>query len=88
MSPHWVIAIVSIFSVFLIPILVIMVRGAMKWTHVTDKLETLVSKVEELVTDQDKVHAEMLAQMRSDREAMDRRVRFMEEHFMLGGGKP
>lgn len=87
------IALLTLFSVLLIPILVFIVRGAIRWTHVEDKLTTLIGSVEKLVSDKDRAHAELradenrmhaeiLEQMRLDREATDRRLRFIEEAWM------
>lgn len=82
----------AVTAVLLIPALVILVRGAVKWTRTEDRLAELVGDVHRLVSDKDRVHAEMLEQMRIDREATDRRLRYLEEFFMdrgrrrLGGG--
>ena len=84
-SPDWIIVILSIFSVLLTPILVILVRGAVKWTRTEDKLGMLVDDVRQLVADKDKVHAEILEQMRLDRDNTDRRLRFIEEFWMQRG---
>jgi len=75
----------SVLSVLIIPALVILVRGAVKWTRTEDKLSTLVDDVRELVEQKDKVHAAMLEQMRVDRDATDKRLRFIEEWFMTSG---
>lgn len=75
----------SAIGIIIIPTLVILVRGAIKWTRTEDQLGTLVSDVRELVDTKDKVHTAMLDQMRVDREATDRRLRFIEEWFMRAG---
>jgi len=84
-SPDWVVAILTVFSVLLTPILVILIRGAVKWTRTEDKLGMLVDDVRQLVADKDKVHAEILEQMRLDRDNTDRRLRFIEEFWMQRG---
>lgn len=84
-SADWVIAVLSVFSVLLIPTLIFIVRGAIKWTRVEDRLGTLVEQVQHLISDQDQVHAQLLEQMRVDRENADRRLRFVEEYWMLRG---
>lgn len=83
--PDWIAIILTIFSVFLIPTLVILIRGAVKWTRTEDKLGELVDDVRQLVADKDKVHAEILEQMRLDRDNTDRRLRFIEEFWMQRG---
>jgi hypothetical protein len=82
---EWIVAALTVFSVLLIPALAILLRGAIKWTRTEDKLSTLVDDVRELITDKDKVHAEMLKQMADDRMATDRRLRFLEEFWMEQG---
>lgn len=74
--------ILTLITVVLIPTLVVLVRGAVKWTQTEDKLGSLVDAVEKLVDEKDKVHAAMLDQMTRDRDATDRRLRFIEERFM------
>lgn len=75
----------AVLSVLIIPALAIMIRGAVKWTRTEEQLKTLVDRVGELMTDKDRVHAEMLEQMRVDRDATDRRLRFIEEFWMKKG---
>lgn len=84
-SPDWIVAVLTVFSVLLIPALIILIRGAIKWTRTEDKLGFLVDEVRKLVADKDKVHAEILEQMRVDRETTDRRLRFIEEFWMKQG---
>jgi len=80
-----ILIILSIMGVILIPTFAMMFRIAIRWTRTEDRLSNLVDDVRELVQSQDKIHAEMLSQMRVDREATDRRLRFLEEWIMRGG---
>lgn len=63
----------------------ILIRTVRRNTRSEDKIDSLVEAVQRLVQDKEKVHAAMLDQMRYDRDATDRRLRFMEEWFMKGG---
>ena len=86
MTPaDWIAAAVAALTVVIVPILVLLIRGAIKWTRTEDKLGTLIDTMKELIIDKDKVHSEMLAQMRIDREATDKRLRFIEEFWMRKG---
>lgn len=85
LSPDWVVAVLAIFSVLLIPTLLFIVRGTVKWTRTEDKLTQLVDSIGRLVSDKDKVHTEILEQMRVDRESTDKRLRFIEEFWMRRG---
>lgn len=67
------------------PVFVFLVRITAKWTKVEDKLENVVEDVKALVVDKDKVHAEFLAQMREDRSATDRRLRWLEQNLWRKG---
>lgn len=75
----------TIIGVIIIPTLVLLVRGTIKWTRTEDQLRELVGDVRQLVDAKEKVHSEMYAQMREDRSATDKRLRYIEEWFMNGG---
>lgn len=62
------------------PTLVLMFRAAMKWTRVEDQLNNVADDLKALIVDKDKTHAEMLQQMREDRNATNRRLRWLEEN--------
>lgn len=62
-----------------------LVRVVAKWTRTEDKISNLAEDMQDLVKDKDRVHSEMLAQMREDRSATDRRLRWLEEHLWRGG---
>jgi hypothetical protein len=79
---EWTTVILSVIAVLIIPAIVILIRGAVKWTRTEDRLESLVTAVEKLVDDKDKVHAAMVDQMTKDRDATDRRLRYLEERLM------
>lgn len=92
----WIGVSLTAVSVLLLPALVILVRGAIKWTRTEDKLGTLVEQVRQLIAGKDrahqeiivntaKIHAEFMEQMRADREATGRRLRFTEEAWMRLG---
>lgn len=67
-------------AILLIPGVAFLIRGAMKWTRVEDQLENLMKDVKDLVEDKDRVHNAMIEQMKDDRRATDRRLRWLEEH--------
>lgn len=73
--------ILSIIAVLLLPGLTLLWRGAVKWTRVEVKLDTVTDKLQEIVRDKDKVHQEMLVQMREDRTATNSRLRWLEENL-------
>jgi hypothetical protein len=81
----WIIILLTVMSVLIIPALIILVRGAVKWTRTEDSLNSLMKSVEKLVEDKEKVHAAIITQMTADREATDRRFRFIEEFWMSAG---
>ncbi len=72
-------------GVICIPTLIMLAKGASRWARTETHLETLIGEVRQLVQDKDKTHEEMLEQMRVDRDATDRRLRFMEEWYMRRG---
>lgn len=73
--------ILSIVATLLIPLVVFLVRGAMKWTRVEAKMDHAIHELKLITNDKDKVHQEIYVQMREDRAATDRRLRWLEEHL-------
>jgi hypothetical protein len=71
----------SVIGIILIPMGIAFIRLIRKWTQIEDRLTDLAKDMRELVEDKDKVHSEILGQMREDRKATDRRLRWLEEHL-------
>lgn len=76
----------SLVAVLGLPAIAILIRGAIKWTRTEDKLGVLIRDVRELIDNKERVHTEMYAQMREDRAATDRRLRYLEERHMSDSG--
>lgn len=76
--------ILSLAAIVIIPLIVLLIRITQKWTRVEGKLETLANNMDKLVKDKDAIHTEMISQMRDDRKATDRRLRWLEEHLWKG----
>lgn len=70
----------SFMGVLVIPALTIMIRGAIKWTRVEDRLDRVIDDLRRIIEDKDKVHQEITRQISDDRRATDRRLRWLEEH--------
>lgn len=78
---------VTFIGILVIPSIVLSARAIVKWTKVEMRLDSLVTDVRKLVEDKDKVHREMITQMREDRSVTDRRLRWLEEHIWSRGQK-
>lgn len=65
--------------------LIATVRELVQSKEGTDK--KLTDGIKEVVSEQTSVHREMYEQMRVDREATDKRLRFIEEYWMQSGQK-
>lgn len=88
MTPFdWAVILMSVVSVLLIPAIILMINVSMKWTRAQDRIENLTDDVQELIRQKDKVHADMLTQMREDRTATDRRLRWLEENLWRYGSR-
>lgn len=74
-----------IIAVLLIPLIVMLARGMVRWVRTEDKLNELVEDVRKLVDDKDRTHREISEQMRFDRDATNKRLRYLEEYFMSHG---
>lgn len=77
---------ISVLAIMLIPAIGLLIRIVVKWTRTEAKLEELADDMRKLVENKDRIHAEMLGQMREDRKATDRRLRWLEEFLWRRGG--
>lgn len=78
--------VVLITAVF-VPMIVVLYRGIVKWTRTEDKLDALIEDMEKLVKDKDATHNAMINQMTNDRQATDRRLRWLEENVWKGSSR-
>lgn len=74
-------AVTGVAAVFIIPAIVLFVRLMVRGKGIEDKLEEVAKDLRDIVEDKDKVHHEMYRQMREDRNATDRRLRWLEENL-------
>lgn len=70
----------SALGLLFIPTLVLLFRGAMKWTRVEDKLDEAVKDLGEIVANENRAHADIVRQMADDRAATNQRLRWLEEN--------
>jgi hypothetical protein len=77
---------ISVLAILLIPAIGLLIRIVVKWTKTEARLEDLADDMKKLVNDKDRIHTEMLGQMREDRAATDRRLRWLEEYLWWRGG--
>lgn len=70
--------ILSAISVLLIPLLVMIWRGAQKWTRVEIKLDNAIDRLDDIVEGKDKVHQALYEQIKTDREATNSRLTYLE----------
>lgn len=76
--------IVSILAVIVIPFMIALIRITIKWTRIEERLNELTADMKELVENKDKVHSDIINTMSNDREATNRRLRWVEEHIWKG----
>lgn len=74
-------------SVVFIPMIVLLIRFTVGWTKIGDAVRELAKDVRELVSDKDKVHKEILAQMRDDRNATNQRLTWLERNLWNRRGR-
>lgn len=74
----------SILAIIVIPLVVLLFRIVIKWTRTEDKINEIAADLKGMVVDQDKIHVELAAQMREDRSATDRRLRWLEKNLWKG----
>jgi len=71
-------------AIIVIPLVVLLFRIVIKWTRTEDKINEIAADLKGMVVDQDKIHVELAAQMREDRSATDRRLRWLEKNLWKG----
>ena len=76
--------IVSILAVIVIPFMIALIRITIKWTRIEERLNELTADMKELVENKDIVHSDIINTMSNDREATNRRLRWVEEHIWKG----
>lgn len=82
-----IISLLSLVFVVMSAFLALLVKLVRRWTQTEDNLNNLVDDVKELVIDKEKTHSEMLATMREDRDAINKRLRWLEENLWKSGGR-
>lgn len=76
----WLTFAVSVVGILLVPLIVLLFRVVVNATRLEDKVQNIADDLTELVKDKDKTHAEILTQMREDRQATNQRLRWLEEN--------
>lgn len=87
MLVNWLALALTFLGVILIPILVVLFRLTVVLTRDRDKIQTIADDLTDLVEAKDKVHSEMYRTMRDDRQATDRRLRWLEENLWRRGSQ-
>jgi hypothetical protein len=80
-TPELAGVVLAAFTGVVIPGLVIAVRSAIRWSRLESKVEGVIHDLKELISNKDNTHSAMLDQMKVDRDATDRRLRWLEEHL-------
>ena len=63
------------------------IKNARHQMHVEDKIDQALVDISKLVNDKDRVHVAIYEQMKVDRDATDKRLRYIEEFWMSMGRK-
>lgn len=63
----------------------LVVRSIQRNVKIDDKLGELTREIRDMGIEKEKTHVAIFDQMKYDRDATDRRLRFLEEYFMRGG---
>ena len=62
-----------------------LIKSVRHQTQIEDKLDNAIEDISKLVVDKDKVHTAIYEQMQIDRDATDRRLRYLEEFWISIG---
>lgn len=77
--------ILTAFAVLFVPAITVLIRATIKWTRVESRLDEIANDLVALIKDKDQAHIEILTAMREDRQATDKRLRWLEEHLWNQG---
>lgn len=81
----WIIAGLTTLGILIIPLVAFLFRGIIKWTRVEDRLGDIAQDLKEIVEDKERIHKAIYDEMKADRQATDRRLRWLEEWHMRHG---
>lgn len=73
--------ILSVIAVLMIPLLRLIWGAGQKQQQIEDKQVELIKNMEKLIADKDAVHREIIQTIREDREATNKRLRWLEENL-------
>jgi len=76
---QWIGLSLSALAVLGLPAVAMLMRGTIKWTRLEAKLDGVISDVKEIKDNKEQAHLLMLGEMKDDRAATDRRLRWLEE---------
>lgn len=71
---------ITILALLIAPMLGLLIKLTIKWTRVEVKVAELVDDMKTVINAKEKVHTEMYSQMKEDRAATDKRLRWLEEN--------
>lgn len=71
----------TIIGLVILPVLFVLMRAMIKWSRVETKLDHVVGRLDEIVRDKDKVHTEIVEQMKEDRSATNARLTWLERNL-------
>lgn len=73
--------ILSVIAVLMIPLIRLIWGAGQKQQQIEDKQVELIKNMERLIADKDAVHREIIQTIREDREATNKRLRWLEENL-------
>lgn len=77
----------SFITVVVVPMLGLTVRNAVRWTKIELRVGEITKDLRAIVDDKNAVHLRIHQEMREDREATNRRLRWLEENLWNTTGK-
>lgn len=71
----------TIVGLIILPVFFVLMRAMIKWSRVETKLDHVIERLNTIVQDKDKVHNEIVDQMREDRSATNARLQWLERNL-------
>lgn len=83
-----VVPLIIAFTSLVIGLFIYIVKGAYRWAKAEERLAELVLTMQEIVKDKEEAHRLIYEMQKDDREATNKRLRWLEEHLWKNPRNP
>lgn len=74
-------------AIIVLPVAGLSIRMIIKWTKIEAKMTEVIDDIRKVTEEKERVHTVIFEQLKEDRKATDRRLRWLEEHLWRRGNE-